>query len=73
MRLGGRRPSPASADEPASRWAVAAFRAYAAYTRTADFRAALDAVLADAAAPTSTVVCKESVRWHCHRRDAPRT
>ncbi|MEU4772065.1 DUF488 domain-containing protein [Micromonospora sp. NPDC023644] len=68
QRLGGRRYTPAGADEPDSWWTVAAFRAYAAYTRTADFRAALDAVLADAAARTTAVMCSESVWWRCHRR-----
>ncbi|MEU6075108.1 hypothetical protein [Micromonospora sp. NPDC047074] len=56
-------------DEPGSRWTVAAFQVHAAYTRTAGFRAAsertagfraaLDAVLADAAARTTTVNCGE--------------
>ncbi|MEV5768674.1 DUF488 domain-containing protein [Micromonospora sp. NPDC052213] len=68
QRLGGRRHTPAGTAEPDSWWTVAAFRAYAAYTRTADFRAALDAVLADAAARTTAVMCSESVWWRCHRR-----
>lgn len=67
-RLGGRRHTPAGTPEPDTWWTVAAFRAYAAYTRTADFRAALDAVLADAAARTTAVMCSESVWWRCHRR-----
>ncbi|MFG3696710.1 DUF488 family protein [Micromonospora sp. NPDC047620] len=68
QRLGGRRHTRAGAAEPDSWWTVAAFRAYAAYTRTVDFRAALDAVLADAAARTTAVMCSESVWWRCHRR-----
>ncbi|MEH0938939.1 DUF488 domain-containing protein [Micromonospora psammae] len=67
-RLGGRRHIPAGAPQPDTWWTVPAFRAYAAYTRTPDFRAALDAVLADAAARTTAVMCSESVWWRCHRR-----
>ncbi|MFC0003957.1 DUF488 domain-containing protein [Micromonospora siamensis] len=67
-RLGGRRHVPAGEPEPDTWWTVAAFRAYAAYTRTADFGAALDEVLADVARRTTTVMCSESVWWRCHRR-----
>ncbi|MFV2111251.1 DUF488 family protein [Micromonospora sp. LOL_025] len=68
QRLGGRRHTRAGVEEPDGWWTVAAFRAYAAYTRTADFRAALEAVLADAAVRTTAVMCSESVWWRCHRR-----
>ncbi|WP_326564332.1 DUF488 domain-containing protein [Micromonospora peucetia] len=68
QRLGGRRHTLAGTDELDSWWTVAAFRAYAAYTRTAGFRSALDAVLADAAARTTAVMCSESLWWRCHRR-----
>ena len=68
QRLGGRRHTPAGTPERDTWWTVAAFRAYAAYTRTPDFRAALDAVLADAATRTTAVMCSESVWWRCHRR-----
>ncbi|SBT37014.1 DUF488 domain-containing protein [Micromonospora auratinigra] len=67
-RLGGRRHVRAGEPEPDTWWTVPAFRAYAAYTRTADFDAALDAVLADAARRSTTVLCSESVWWRCHRR-----
>lgn len=67
-RLGGRRHVRAGEPEPDTWWTVAAFRAYAAYTRTADFDAALDEVLADAARRTTAVMCSESVWWRCHRR-----
>jgi uncharacterized protein (DUF488 family) len=45
-----------------------AFRGYADHMRTARFRAALDAVLADAAAAPTAVMCSESLWWRCHRR-----
>ncbi len=67
-RLGGRRHTPAGTPERDTWWTVAAFRAYAAYTRTAEFRAALDAVLADTADRSTAVMCSESVWWRCHRR-----
>lgn len=67
-RLGGRRHVAAGEPEPDTWWSVAAFRAYAAYTRTPEFDAALDEVLADAARRTTAVMCSESVWWRCHRR-----
>ncbi|SCG51454.1 DUF488 family protein [Micromonospora halophytica] len=67
-RLGGRRHTPAGTPEPDTWWTVPAFRAYAAYTRTPDFSAALDDVLADAGTRTTAVMCSESVWWRCHRR-----
>jgi uncharacterized protein (DUF488 family) len=67
-RLGGRRRLPP--DEPVADawWTVAQFAAYAAHTRTPEFTAALDEVLAAAAGQTVAVMCSESVWWRCHRR-----
>jgi uncharacterized protein (DUF488 family) len=67
-RLGGRRRLPP--DEPVADgwWTVAQFAAYAAHTRTPEFTAALDEVLAEADAATVAVMCSESVWWRCHRR-----
>ena len=67
-RLGGRRrlvPGEPVAD---GWWTVAQFAAYAAHTRTPQFAAGLDEVLAEAAAATVAVMCSESVWWRCHRR-----
>jgi uncharacterized protein (DUF488 family) len=68
VRLGGRRRLPR--DEPVADgwWTVAQFAAYAAHTRAPEFTAALDEVLAGAAASTVAVMCSESVWWRCHRR-----
>lgn len=44
------------------------FRAYAAHTRTAEFGAALDQVLAEVSERPVAVMCSESVWWRCHRR-----
>ncbi len=65
--LGGRR---SGGDGPPEDpwWTVAAFRAYAAHTRTPGFTEALDRVLAEAVTRTVTVMCSESVWWRCHRR-----
>jgi len=54
-------------------WREDMFRGYAEHMRTADFGAAVDAVLAEAesAADESaqlTVMCSESLWWRCHRR-----
>jgi uncharacterized protein (DUF488 family) len=66
-RLGGRR---AADDEPSpdTWWQVAAFRAYAGYTRTAEFGAGLADLLADAGRVRVAVMCSETVWWRCHRR-----
>ena len=70
-RLGGRRRLPAGQESEDPWWQVEAFRAYAAYTRTAEFREAMADLLRDVAAgaPRSTLVmCSESLWWRCHRR-----
>jgi uncharacterized protein (DUF488 family) len=65
-RLGGfRRPS---ADNPDVVWREDMFRGYAEHMRSADFRAAIDAVLAEAESGQVTVMCSESLWWRCHRR-----
>jgi uncharacterized protein (DUF488 family) len=65
-RLGGfRRPGP---DNPDVAWREEMFRGYAEHMRSADFRAAVDAVLAEAGSRQVTVMCSESLWWRCHRR-----
>ena len=66
--LGGRRSLPAGAPQLDPWWTVAAFRAYAAHTRTPEFREALVPVLDLARAEQVAVLCSESVWWRCHRR-----
>jgi uncharacterized protein (DUF488 family) len=63
-RLGGRRPLPPDSPDVALR--NASFRGYASWMRGADFRAALEQVLAEPR--RSAVMCSESVWWRCHRR-----
>jgi uncharacterized protein (DUF488 family) len=67
-RLGGRRRLPPGEPVADDWWTVAQFAAYAAHTRTAEFSAALDDVLAEADRLTVAVMCSESVWWRCHRR-----
>ncbi len=68
QRLGGRRRLPAGEPVEDGWWTVAQFAAYAAHTRTPEFSAALDEVLAEAGKATVAVMCSESVWWRCHRR-----
>lgn len=44
------------------------FRAYAAHMRTPEFRAAIEELLADAAAGRTAIMCGETVWWRCHRK-----
>lgn len=70
-RLGGRRRLLAGEGDVVTDhwWQVEAFRAYAAWTRTDEFRSALDELCAEVVGGTRTVVmCSESVWWRCHRR-----
>jgi uncharacterized protein (DUF488 family) len=65
-RLGGfRKPGPGNPDVA---WREDMFRGYAEYMRSADFRAAIDAVLTEAESRQVTVMCSESLWWRCHRR-----
>ncbi|GAA3540312.1 DUF488 domain-containing protein [Aeromicrobium flavum] len=67
-RLGGRRRVPDDAGDTDAWWTVEAFRAYAAYTRTPEFGAALQDVVARVQDRTVAVMCSEFVWWRCHRR-----
>lgn len=64
--LGGRRaPRP---DSPNTAWRVAAFRAYADHTASAEFQAALGRLRARAEAGRPAILCAEAVPWRCHRQ-----
>ena len=64
--LGGwRRPDPASVNHVLRH---PAFRGYADYMRTPPFWAALDRLLAEAAAAPTAAMCSETLWWRCHRR-----
>ena len=66
--LGGRRRRAAGEPETDGWWRVEQFRAYAAYTRTPDFQAALADLHSRAARQTTAIMCSESLWWRCHRR-----
>ena len=70
-RLGGRRRVPPEEWGADPWWKVDAFRAYAAHTRTEEFRAAMADLLAEVAAhpdASTAIMCSESLWWRCHRR-----
>lgn len=69
-RLGGRRRLTKEEDaaSPDAWWRVAAFRAYAAWTREPEFADGLEAVLAGTAERRTAIMCSEAVWWRCHRR-----
>lgn len=64
--LGGRRT--ARRDSANAGWRQAAFRGYADYMDTTEFRAALEGLRAAAAASRTAIMCAESLWWQCHRR-----
>jgi uncharacterized protein (DUF488 family) len=66
--LGGRRGKAPGGPSPNAGWREAAFRNYADYAQTAEFRAGLDRLLAEASTHTACIMCAEAVWWRCHRR-----
>jgi uncharacterized protein (DUF488 family) len=65
-RLGGRRA--AAPDSPDTALREPAFRGYAGHMRGADFLAAVDELLGQAAGQVTAIMCSESAWWRCHRR-----
>ena len=49
-------------------WRVAAFRNYADYAETGEFRGGLNALRALALDTRCAIMCAEAVWWRCHRR-----
>ena len=69
LALGGRRHHHKGAPPSLnSYWRVAAFRNYADYAETAEFRAGLDALRELARDDRCAIMCAEAVWWRCHRR-----
>ena len=67
--LGGRRGArEAGGESPHTLWREAAFRNYADYAETADFRAAFAELLTLARERRSAIMCAEALWWRCHRR-----
>jgi uncharacterized protein (DUF488 family) len=67
-RLGGRRHLPSSAAGIDTWWTEAAFRAYAAHTRSDEFAAGLADLLATVRTREVVIMCSETLWWRCHRR-----
>jgi uncharacterized protein (DUF488 family) len=68
-RLGGRRRVDPDSSGTDAWWRVEAFRAYAAHTRTDEFRSGLASLLADADPHGEVaIMCSETLWWRCHRR-----
>jgi len=65
--LGGRRQS-APERSRNSGWQVAAFRAYADFMATPEFRAGVDALQRLARSHPTAFMCAERLWWTCHRR-----
>lgn len=63
--LGGRRRARPNA--PPTGWRNAGFAGYADHMTTAEFRDALEALLASTAQRPTSVMCSEAVHWRCHR------
>lgn len=66
--LGGRRRLSPDTQSTDPWWQVEQFRAYAAYTRTAEFSAGLNALIELGAGRSTAIMCSETVWWRCHRR-----
>lgn len=67
-RLGGWRRTKGGAEPVDIGLRNASFRAYAAYMRTPEFRAAIDELLPIAAEQQTAIMCAETVWWRCHRK-----
>ncbi|HXY99885.1 MAG TPA: DUF488 domain-containing protein [Stellaceae bacterium] len=65
--LGGRRGA-GSGPSPHTLWREAAFRNYADYAGTPEFRAAFAALLRLSGERVVAAMCAEAVWWRCHRR-----
>jgi uncharacterized protein (DUF488 family) len=63
--LGGRRAT--KAYSPNTGWRNAAFRGYADYMITGDFKAGIERLLTLADQQRTAVMCAEALWWQCHR------
>jgi uncharacterized protein (DUF488 family) len=63
--LGGRRR--AKPDSPNSAWRNEAFRGYADYMETEEFRAGIERLFVEAKRRPTVIMCAEALWWQCHR------
>jgi uncharacterized protein (DUF488 family) len=66
--LGGRRHTPSGTPTVNDGWRVKAFRAYADYMATTEFRAGLTSLIEVSAHQVPAIMCSEALPWRCHRR-----
>ena len=66
--LGGRRHTPRGVPSVNGAWRVKAFRDYADYMDSDEFKEGLNELLALAEHGRSAIMCSEAVPWRCHRR-----
>jgi uncharacterized protein (DUF488 family) len=64
-QLGGRRK--VRPDSPHTVWRHDAFRGYADYMDTPDFKKGIDELIEMAAMRRTAIMCSEAVWWRCHR------
>ncbi len=64
-KLGGRRR--AAADSPNTVWRSAAFRGYADYMETDEFKEGITELFSLATRRRTAMMCAEAVWWRCHR------
>ena len=67
-RLGGRRHLSSGVAALDTWWTEPAFRAYAAHTRSEEFRAGLADLMAAVSTEQVVIMCSETLWWRCHRR-----
>lgn len=67
-KLGGRRHTPTGVASRNGAWRVKAFRDYADYMHTSEFKEGLDELIELAAGQRPAIMCSEAVPWRCHRR-----
>ena len=67
-KLGGRRHTPKGVPSANGAWQVKAFRDYADYMDSDEFREGLNELLELAEHGRPAIMCSEAVPWRCHRR-----
>lgn len=68
QELGGRRHTPKGVASVNGAWQVKAFRDYADYMDSDEFKAGLHELLVLAENGRPAIMCSEAVPWRCHRR-----
>src|SRR5262249_14372646 len=67
-KLGGRRHTPKGVSSVNAAWQVKAFRDYADYMDSDEFKEGLNELLELAEHGRPAIMCSEAVPWRCHRR-----